>query len=106
MTDYNHKLDKILDNMTDIKVSLAKHEVLHEQTKEALNQHVIREEQILSKIEDLEKVDQLLYKDFHKEIEPFKRKIAMFRGAIWILGVASGILYGLYQVLAVLLKFK
>lgn len=103
---HGQKIDKLLENMTEIKVTLAKHEILHEKTTVILENHIEKEDEILQRIKELEQVDLLMHREFQKEIEPFKQKMAMLKGAIWVISIASGILYGLYQIFTIFFKIK
>lgn len=80
------KIDKIIEDMGDVKVTLARHEVFHETNTKSLSEHMARTKAAEQRIEMLTKEVNTLEK--HKE---------RVTGALLILPVIGAIITALYS---------
>lgn len=79
MAKMEDKIDRILEEITEIKVTVARQDITLETNTESLKEHMARTAMAEIRIDDLEK---------HKN---------MVQGAMWILGVLGAVVSGLYK---------
>lgn len=89
----DEKLDKIIEDLTDVKIVQAKQAVIQEKHEENLQQHM-----------EASRTLKALYNDLkEKEIEPIKADLNKFKGALKVLGFLgsiAGIVFGIIKHLA------
>lgn len=80
------KLDVVIEDLTDVKVTLARHEVYHETNTESLKEHILR-----TKINE-ERLEML--KNEVNSLEKHKEQVV---GALKILMVVGAVVAGLHS---------
>lgn len=92
---------KIFEGLIEIKVTLARHEALHERNTASLEHHVKRTDLAEDNIRLLQDHDaafrEELTSKISEELKPIKAHIAFVNGAIWALGIAGAIIIALHQ---------
>lgn len=84
------KIDKILEDMVELKVDMAETKVTLHRNTDSLELHIKRTNILEEKLE----------KDFEKlqgEIDPIKSHVSFVKGALWLLGALGAIVLGLEQ---------
>lgn len=97
----NSKLDKILEDLTDIKVVLTRHEAYHEANTRSLEEHILRTKQNELLIERLRQEDLDLEKSIEAKIDPINQHVVRVETAVKVVGITltviGAIIMGLYS---------
>lgn len=81
--DNNEKLDKIVEDVNEIKVILARN-------TSSLELHMKRTDLAEQNLEQLRQ-------EVSEDLKPIKEHISMIKGAMWLLGMLGAMLLGLQQ---------
>jgi hypothetical protein len=106
--DLMDKVDKILEELNEIKVVLGRHQVLHEKNSESLDYHIKRTDNAEKYIKEVyeevhvieEKLENKISKlssEFHKEKNSGVNRRAFYKGAAWIIGIIFAIIIAILQ---------
>ncbi len=95
------KLNKVLEDLTDIKIILTRHEVYHEANTKSLEEHILRTKQNEILIERLREEDLQIEKSIEAKIDPIIRHVDMVNITVKVLGITltalGAIIMGLYS---------
>jgi hypothetical protein len=83
-------LEKILNEIQEIKLTMVRLELLHSKNTESLEEHVKRTNLLE---EDILRTKKYLV----KEIAPFKKLLVFFKGSVWAIGVLASLVVFLKQ---------
>lgn len=101
MRQLENKIDKILEDLNEVKVVQARHTVLHEKNTEDLERHILRTNLAEERIEMLTKADIELKEEILAEINPIKSHVYAvnigIKVVVWTLTAIGAILLGLKQ---------
>lgn len=101
MKTLENKIDKILEDLNEVKVVQARHTVLHEKNTEDLEKHILRTNLAEERIEMLTQADAELKNEILQEISPIKSHVHAvnvgIRVLIWTLTAVGAILLGLNE---------
>lgn len=101
MKHLENKIDKILEDLNEVKIIQARHTVLHEKNSEDLERHILRTDLAETRIEMLTKADSELKDELMQEITPIKNHINTINVAVkillWVMATMGAILLGLHQ---------
>lgn len=88
----NNKIDKVLEDLTDIKVILTRHEVYHEANTRILEEHMRRTHAAETRIEMLHEADTILKEKIDEKLDPIKRHVDMVNTTIKVVGITLTII--------------
>ena len=95
------KLNKVLEDLTDIKIILTRHEIFHEANTKNLETHIKRTNLAEQRIEMLHEADLELKENIESKLEPIKRHVDMVNITVKVLGITltalGAIIMGLYS---------
>lgn len=101
MKHLENKIDKILEDLSEVKIVQAKHTILHEKNTQDLERHILRTDLAEARIEMLTKADVELKEELLVEISPIKSHVhavdAGIKVLIWTLTAIGAIVLGLKQ---------
>jgi septation ring formation regulator EzrA len=111
----NKKIDKIIDDVQELKITAAKQEVNHSATNAILERitasveyHIKRTDKLEELVNEVRKEatsnNTDLKEDITKELKPIKTHITFVKGALWSLGILSTLAIALLKVPWVLEK--
>jgi hypothetical protein len=83
----DEKFNKILEDLTDIKVILTRHEIYHESNTRILEEHMRRTRAAETRIEMLHEADTTLKEKIDEKLDPIKRHVDMVNTTIKVVGV-------------------
>lgn len=86
MAKMEDKIDRILEEITEMKITATKQEANLLRNTENLEAHMARTAQNEEMIEAIK-----------ADIEPIKKHVVFVKGAIWMLGFVGAVLAGLYK---------
>jgi septation ring formation regulator EzrA len=90
MSKVEEKIEKVAEDVTDIKVVLSRLEVLHERNTVSLEEHIKR----TNALEDMVIQNE---QNFSAELKPIQTHISFVKGAMWVIGVLFALVLGLKQ---------
>ena len=102
------KINQLVDDVTELKIVLAKQELNSERQNEILDRLTSSVEHHIERTDKLEELVSLLREEaiknasnikseVHQELIPIKNHIAFIKGAAYALGVVGAVLLGLNQ---------
>lgn len=95
------KLNKVLEDLTDIKIILTRHEVYHEANTKSLEDHILRTKIAEQRIEILHNADMELKEKIDEKLEPIKKHVDMVNITVKVVGITltalGAIIMGLYS---------
>ncbi|NDE09874.1 MAG: hypothetical protein EBZ95_04820 [Chitinophagia bacterium] len=101
MKNLESKLDKIIEDLNEVKIVQARHTVLHEKNTEDLERHILRTNIAEQRIELLTKSDVELKEKLIEEIAPIQSHVHAvnigIKVLVWTLTAIGAILLGLKQ---------
>lgn len=87
------KIDKILEEITDMKVTLGKQEVTLAHQDETLAKNT----ESLAEHMRRTLANEALIETIRTDIEPIKKHVVFIKGVLWAIGFVGGGLYSLYK---------
>lgn len=101
MKNLENKIDKILEDLNEIKIVQVRHSILHEKNTEDLERHILRTDLAEDRIEMLTKYDSELRQEILNEIMPIKSHVhavnITIKVIVWTITTIGAILLGLNE---------